>query len=153
VPRVLLDTTAYIDLERLPRHLNKPWAVNTLRQANSYAKKYGKACLSALTVMELARGYRQELIGGKRDTFEQEIASAFDIVDFNVSTACLAGSIYADLERSRQRIGITDTGLAATAIHHGLLLVSANTDHFRRVIELGYPLALANWRNDLPDAH
>ena len=36
--------------------------------------------------------------------------------------------------------------IAATAITHGLELVTGNTAHYQRVQQLGYPLILANWR-------
>jgi predicted nucleic acid-binding protein len=36
--------------------------------------------------------------------------------------------------------------IAATAIEHGLELVTGNTTHFQRVQQLGYPLTLVNWR-------
>lgn len=41
-----------------------------------------------------------------------------------------------DLRRRGQLIGDADTIIAATALHHGLILVTRNLDHFRRVPEL-----------------
>ncbi len=43
-------------------------------------------------------------------------------------------------------ISINDPMIAAAAIRQGLTLVTGNTDHFQRIKNLGYPLALDNWR-------
>ncbi len=72
MPKVLLDTTAYVDLERLSTQLQKPWAVNTLRHAATYAVRYGKPYVSTLTVMEIARGFEQELNPAKLQTFSKD---------------------------------------------------------------------------------
>ena len=39
-----------------------------------------------------------------------------------------------------------DPMIAGIALHHGLVLVTANTSHFQRIADLGYPLELENWR-------
>jgi predicted nucleic acid-binding protein len=36
--------------------------------------------------------------------------------------------------------------IAATAIDLGLELITGNAAHFQRIQQLGYPLALVNWR-------
>ena len=36
--------------------------------------------------------------------------------------------------------------IAAVALTDGLELVTGNTSHYQRVQQLGYPLALVNWR-------
>jgi predicted nucleic acid-binding protein len=79
--------------------------------------------------------------------FRQQILPSFELIGFNEDEACLAGEIYRELEAQRQRIGIPDTQIAAVAITHGLTLVTANVKHFQRVIDLGYPLTLENWRD------
>jgi predicted nucleic acid-binding protein len=61
--------------------------------------------------------------------------------------ACLAGEIYAKLERVWQRIGILDTGIAAISIQEGFTLVTSKTSHFQRIKDLGYPLQFENWRD------
>jgi len=40
----------------------------------------------------------------------------------------------------------TDPLIAATALHHQLVLVSANVAHYQRVVQVGYSLRLENWR-------
>lgn len=70
----------------------------------------------------------------------------FEIVGFDLESACLAGEIYNKLEASRQRIGLADTGIAAIALRQNLIVVTSNLRHFQRIVDLGYPLQLENWR-------
>jgi len=65
-----------------------------------------------------------------------------EVLPFEESAAELAGRIAGELES----IGMADPIIAAIALQHGLELVTGSTAHFQRVHELGYPLALANWR-------
>ena len=146
MPKVLLDTTAYVDLERIPKQLHKPWAVNTMRHAAAYALEHGRPYLSTLTPIEIARGYEQELNPAKLQIFNRDIVPTFQIIGFDLQAACLAGEIYAKLERTRQRIGIPDTSIAAIAPQEGFSVVTSNTGHFQRIVNLGYPLQLENWR-------
>jgi tRNA(fMet)-specific endonuclease VapC len=60
----------------------------------------------------------------------------------------LAGRITDDLDRLGQPIGRADPIIAAVAIDQGLELVTGNTGHYQRIQQLGYPLALVNWRSD-----
>jgi predicted nucleic acid-binding protein len=55
------------------------------------------------------------------------------------------GGDFSGLETQRQRIGIPKIQIAAVAMTNGLTLVTAK--HFQRVIDLGYPMTLENWRN------
>jgi predicted nucleic acid-binding protein len=68
------------------------------------------------------------------------------VLPFDADVAVTAGKIYGDLERTGQTIGRADPMIAATAIHHGLALVTGNHRHFERVVQLGYSLQLENWR-------
>jgi predicted nucleic acid-binding protein len=45
-------------------------------------------------------------------------------------------------------IGRWDPLIAATALHYRLVLVSANVRHYARVVEVGYPLCIVNWREE-----
>lgn len=62
------------------------------------------------------------------------------------ATCRLAGEIGGVLARTGQPIGATDVCIAATAIHHGRVLVTGNTAHFNRVRAAGFTLELDNWR-------
>jgi predicted nucleic acid-binding protein len=144
VPKSLLDTSAYIDFQRARKHRREAWAANTLRHVAGCIALQGKLCMSTPTVMEIVHGLTPP---ASRQVFRDQIMPAFEILVFEESAACLAGEIYARLERARQRIGISDTQVAAIAITRGLTLATSNSKHFQRVVDLGFPLELENWRD------
>ena len=69
-----------------------------------------------------------------------------EVIPFAESATVLAGQIAGEPERVGRPIGLSDSMIAAIALVHGLDFVTGNTTHFHRVQQLGYPLALANWR-------
>ena len=69
-----------------------------------------------------------------------------ELLPFDQQEAELAGRIAGELQRTGHPIEMADTMIAATAITHGLEVVTGNTTHFQRVQQLGYPLTLINWR-------
>jgi tRNA(fMet)-specific endonuclease VapC len=69
-----------------------------------------------------------------------------EVLSLQAPTAELAGRIAGDLDRTGQTIGMADPIIAAIAIGHHLELVTGNSAHFQRIIRLGYPLTLVNWR-------
>jgi tRNA(fMet)-specific endonuclease VapC len=69
-----------------------------------------------------------------------------EVLALDREAASIAGRIYGELERTGQTIGRLDPLIAAIAIHHDLELVTGNEKHFERVVSLGFPLRLGNWR-------
>ncbi|MBX7075352.1 MAG: type II toxin-antitoxin system VapC family toxin [Pirellulales bacterium] len=113
--------------------------------AKNYRAAFTQFTISAITVMEIVQGLHKK---GPASSIQQflELADASEILDFDRPAAELAGRIFADLERTGQPIGRADPMIAGIALHHGLVLVTANTNHFQRISELRYPLQLENWR-------
>jgi tRNA(fMet)-specific endonuclease VapC len=64
-----------------------------------------------------------------------------------VKPVILAGRILAALSRTGQNIGDLDPFIAAIAIVNHRPLVTNNQKHYQRIVDLGFPLALENWRN------
>ena len=148
MPKVLLDSTAYMDLEKAPKHRRYTWAINSVRHTVQYRRAEGNPFLSIVTVLEILRGlYKDVSNQGKVQQFKQSAPAEFEFLDVTTDIGYLAGEIIAKLEGGRQTIGFPDSQIAATAIHQGLTLVTANTGHFQRVIDLGFPLTRENWRN------
>jgi predicted nucleic acid-binding protein len=52
-----------------------------------------------------------------------------------------AAQLYADLRRQGKLIPDNDLLIAATALHHGLVLVTNNLHHFQRIPNL----PISNW--------
>jgi tRNA(fMet)-specific endonuclease VapC len=111
----------------------------------AYYQAFGQFTLSAVTVMEVVQGFQKNQSIRRLQAFVAQIA-AEEVIDFNRATGELAGRIAGELDRTGRPIGAADTMIAATALTHGLELVTGNTAHFQRVQQLGYPLTLANWR-------
>lgn len=75
-----------------------------------------------------------------------EVLKAKDLLSFDQSCAEIAGRIYGDLDRTGQTVGRADPMIAAIAIQNDLTLVTGNQEHCERILALGYPLKLENWR-------
>ncbi len=114
-------------------------------KAAAYKTALGRLTLSAITVMEIVKGFHQK---GRTDALQKFLESlkASEVLSFDQACAETAGRIYGDLERAGQPIGRADPMIAAIALRHNLVLVTGNTDHYQRIQALGYPLKLDNWR-------
>ena len=114
-------------------------------KAAAYKAAFGPLTLSAITVMEIVKGFHQK---GRADALQRflEGLKASEVLSFDQACAETAGRIYGDLERAGQPIGRADPMIAAIALQHNLVLVTGNTDHYQRIQALGYPLKLDNWR-------
>ncbi|HYO25540.1 MAG TPA: PIN domain-containing protein, partial [Lacipirellulaceae bacterium] len=136
--RSLLDTDIYSEILRGK-------SPQLLAVAQAYREEHGIYHLSASSVYEMVKGFQQ---AGRIDRIDKLLLllNAEDVIDFDRELAVFAGRIHGELIRSGRDIGRIDPMIAATAIRHGLTLVTGNTTHFQRIIDLGFPLQLANWR-------
>jgi predicted nucleic acid-binding protein len=110
-----------------------------------YRAIWGMLSLSVVSVMEIMRGLWRSGDPGKLVTYKRCLESE-EVISFTTEVALLAGKMEAELLLRGIRIGMADTMIAATAIEHGLVLVTGNIEHFQRLQQLGFPLRLANWR-------
>jgi tRNA(fMet)-specific endonuclease VapC len=134
----LLDTD--IDSEVLK-------AVNPIVVQNAaiYLKAHGALTLSVITMMEIVKGCQQTQATSRMQRFLNAVARE-EVLSLEAPAAELAGRITGDLDRSGQTIGMVDPIIAAIALLHNLELVTGNAAHFQRIVQLGYPLTLVNWR-------
>lgn len=136
--KALLDTDI---LSEILRGKNKV----VLFREQEYRIEWGVLTFSAVTVMEITYGLQMRNNPRLLARFTSKSAGQ-EVVAFSSSTAELAGKIAAQLGSAGASIGQSDVMIAATAIEHGLVLVSGNTKHYERIQRLGFPLQLANWR-------
>ena len=115
------------------------------RNATAYRQTFGSYTLSAVTAMEIVRGFQKNQSLRRLQAFVTSLATE-EVLSFDQADGELAGRIAGELERVGRPIGTADTMIAAIALGHGLELVTGNTAHFQRVQQIGYPLTLANWR-------
>jgi len=113
--------------------------------AKNYRAGFGQLTISSITVMEIVAGLQRKRQSAGVQRF-WELLDAALVLEFDRGAAEIAGRIVADLERTGKPIGGADPMIASIALDRGLVLVTANTDHFERIRELGYPLEIENWR-------
>lgn len=137
--KAILDTDT---LSEIIKGVNQTVAAN----AKTYRRAFGHYTMSAVTAMEVVRGYQKKQATRQLQVFLATLPTA-EVLPFDQAEAELAGRIAGELERIGSPIGHADTMIAATAIGHGLELVTGNTAHFQRILQLGYSLTLVNWRS------
>ena len=136
--RAVLDTDIFSEL--LKRRDQ-----TVVESGRRYVEQFGRFTLTTITIMEIVAGLRRAEQHGRIEPLTRAI-SQHEVLSLSQTNAVLAGQIYADLEARGQRIGVADTIIAAIAVGGRLELVTGNTKHYLRIVELGYPLKLSNWR-------
>jgi predicted nucleic acid-binding protein len=76
-----------------------------------------------------------------RERIEQILVAELTILPFDAAAARRYGPLRADLERQGLPLAEADLRIAAIALAHGRIVVTANTRHFGRVGEL----VVENW--------
>lgn len=138
MPKVLLDTDIFSELlKSVDRRI--------VHRAEEHVSSEGPYAISTITVMEIVKGLRKKDQEERIRRFVAGLATIL-VLNFDQSSAELAGRISADLESSGQPIGRADPMVAAIALRHDLTLVTGNLSHFERIASLGYSLRLENWR-------
>lgn len=74
----------------------------------------------------------------------EELARENEILPLSLATMDIATGIYVDLRARGLLIAPLDLFIAASAIEHGCLLVSANIRHFQNIADLSYE----NWADE-----
>lgn len=92
--------------------------------------------VSAIVRAELVFGAHHSKAPAQNLRLVDEFLSPLSCVPFDEKCADEYGVLREDLARRRQIIGPNDMLIAATALAHGLTLVTHNTDEFSRVVDL-----------------
>ncbi|MFY9823334.1 MAG: type II toxin-antitoxin system VapC family toxin [Thermoanaerobaculia bacterium] len=95
--------------------------------------------ISVITASEMLHGVHRaqdSKIRTRRSALVEAVLERFPILQVDLSTARIHSRIWADLASAGLIIGPHDLWIAATAIAHGLTLVTANLREFRRVAGL-----------------
>lgn len=102
---------------------------------------------SAVVIGELYRGaFRSAARERHLANIDGRVLRAITVLPYDVATARVYGEIRAVLEAAGTTLADADLQIAATALHHGLALVTGNLRHFERVPGLGLEHALATAR-------
>ena len=70
---------------------------------------------------------------GRREAYVESILQAVPVLPFTLEVARVHSRLWADLAQRGQMIEANDLIIAATALAHGLDLVTQNRRHFERV--------------------
>lgn len=136
--KILVDTDTFSEII-------KDVDPNVRRHATAYVLIHGQFTISAVTVMEVIVGLYKKRRMARFSAILSELRS-HEVLSFDRVTAELAGQIVVGLTQAGRPIGPADPMIAATALIHGLELVTGNTRHYLYIQQLGYPLTLLNWR-------
>jgi len=102
---------------------------------------------SAVVIGELYKGaYRSQARERHLINIEQLILPSVSVLPYDLGTAKVFGKIRARLEGTGTILPDADLQIAATAIYHGLELVTGNLRHFHRINELRLNTILSDSR-------
>ena len=104
---------------------------------------------TAVVIGELYKGaYRSQVTHRHITNIEHRILPAVTVLPYDVATAKVFGQVRARLEEAGTILADADLQIAATAIYHGLELVTGNLRHFSRIPGLRINTILADSRSD-----
>ncbi len=135
----LFDTEAISELLRLrPAKAYIEWLLSVSRE-----EQY----TSAVVIGELYKGAYRSLVSDRHiSNIEQRILPAVTVLPYDTGTAKVFGRIRAELEEKGTILPDADLQIAATAVGHGLELVTGNLQHFSRINGLKINTILADSR-------
>lgn len=126
------DTLSEVIKDRDPR----------VRQAaRQYLGTHGSFTFSIITRYEVLRGLKAKRATRQVAAFEHWCRTS-NVLPLSDDVVVRAADLYADLYRGGDLISDADILIAATALAHGLTLITENVAHFQRIS--GLPLA--SWR-------
>ncbi len=134
----MLTQLALVDTDTLSAVMRKQ--PTALAHARAYLALHSRLTLSIITRYEILRGLKARQATAQQVAFEQFCAANL-VLPLTDSIIVRGAEIYADLYRRGTLIGDADILIAATALEHGLALVTNNTNHFNRIAGL----QLYNW--------
>jgi tRNA(fMet)-specific endonuclease VapC len=134
----ILDTDIYSEILRAKNP-------KLVASAVAYRQQFGVYSLTAASVVELVTGLQK--IGAFARLQAVLVAlSSEEILPLDRESAIVAGKIHGELMRAGRTIGRIDPMIAGVALSRDLRLVTGNTQHYERIVHLGFPPRLDNWR-------
>lgn len=136
--RSLLDTDTLSAIMRRRQ-------VSVLDRARGYLSQFGTFTFSLITRYEILRGLKAKQADKQLKAFNLE-CRASEILPISDDVVVQAANLYASLRSQGKLISDADLLIASTAMIHGLVLVTNNTDHFSRIPGL----ELDSWHQSPP---
>lgn len=113
---------------------------SAMAQARSYLEVHQQFTFSVITRYEVLRGLLVKKAARQLDAFN-ELCAASRVLPVTDAIVAQGAAIYADLSQRGELINDADILIAATALAHGLIVVTNNQSHFRRIRNL----QVENW--------
>lgn len=137
--KAVLDTDTFSELLRAKNLV-------VTQHGDAYRQRFDCFTISSISVLEVVKGFQQVC---REDRISELIdyLKGIEVLPIDIQPAVIAGKIYGELLRTSQTIGRADPMIAGVALHFDLTLVTGNTQHFERIVRLGFPLRLADWRH------
>jgi predicted nucleic acid-binding protein len=137
-------TRALVDTDILSE-LMKGKNLRVAERGRAYLAAHGRYTVSAVTVMEIAYGFRRVGRIDRLDSFKSFL-QGHEVLPFDAEAALLAGDIDADLDARGRPVDLGDVMIAAIALKQGLTIVTGNVPHFEAIKAAGLALNIENWR-------
>jgi tRNA(fMet)-specific endonuclease VapC len=131
----LLDTTTLSEVMRGGH-------AGVLQRSQEYRQEYGRFRFSIITRYEILRGLKAKVADRQAQRFEDRCRES-EIFPLSDRVVVQAAEVYAALHRTGRLISDADILIAATALVHGLILVTENSEHFERISGL----EVQSWRS------
>jgi tRNA(fMet)-specific endonuclease VapC len=131
-PKALLDT------DTLSAVMRGNAAV--LSKARDYLAEHGAFALSIITRYEILRGLKAKNATAQIAAFDSFCETCV-VLPLTDEIVVRAAEIYAQLKQRGQPVGDADTLIGASALIHGLVVVTNNEAHFERIPGL----QIENW--------
>ncbi len=100
-----------------------------------YLQQHGRFTFSVVTVYEILRGLRAKRAFNQMSIFLRLCRRSL-VLPVTIRIAKRAADIHDDLRQKGQLISDADIFIAATAMEHGLVLVTNNLSHFQHIPSL-----------------
>jgi tRNA(fMet)-specific endonuclease VapC len=117
-------------------------------RAKQYYRVFRQYTISAATYAEIRAGLAYNPKPKDVRSFEL-IEPLLDVLPIEREEAATAGQIIGLLKSRGLPLGALDDldpFIAATAIEQQMVLATGNFAHYQRIVDLGFPLELENWR-------
>jgi tRNA(fMet)-specific endonuclease VapC len=118
---------------------------NIADAAAAYLQEHRRFTFSVITRYEILRGLEARGATRQRSTFEAQCLVS-EVLPLTDEIVVRAAEVYGSLYRAGRLIGDADILIAATALIHGIPVVTNNIDHFERIPGL----TVETWRAPRP---
>ena len=98
--------------------------------------------ISTITIFEIVYGaFKSSRPDYHIKNLENVLLPAINVVGFDTKASYMCGRLRAELERAGESISLADLQIASIAVVNDLTLITGNTKHFQRIINL----EMENW--------